>query len=379
MSKGNVEKRGKNSYRLSYVYNSKLYRKTITASNMKEARKELKKWIQEIERKNSPMKKYTIREFSKTWIQKQVIPNSKTERTPDKYRNFLVNWFYPKFGNRYVYDITTEEMVDYINWLRVQKSKYSRKENKQLSFYTVLKYKNILHAMFETAKDWDIISKNPCNFKIINTDFSDRRLNYFRYSEYVAILEQINKDKQEVLKKDYPKKIDDFSKLVMIELVLKTGMREAEVFGLTKYPYDVDLYERMIDINKDFIRYKKKDIITSPKTRTSRRRISIPKSIIPSLEILLEMIPKKEKFLFYAVNKNSITAWLIKWLENNNFRRIRFHDLRHTHASILLYKGVDVKTISERLGHSDILTTLNIYTHIIAEQNQRVSDILDDL
>ena len=83
--------------------------------------------------------------------------------------------------------------------------------------------------------------------------------------------------------------------------------------------------------------------------------------------------------LFYAVNKNSITAWLIKWLENNNFRKIRFHDLRHTHASILLYKGVDVKTISERLGHSDILTILNIYTHIIAEQNQRVSEILDDL
>ena len=53
--------------------------------------------------------------------------------------------------------------------------------------------------------------------------------------------------------------------------------------------------------------------------------------------------------------------------------------MRHTHASILLYKGVDVKTISERLGHSDILTTLNTYTHIIAEQNQRVSDILDDL
>lgn len=103
------------------------------------------------------------------------------------------------------------------------------------------------------------------------------------------------------------------------------------------------------------------------------------KGKIPSLEILLEMIPKKEKYLFCAVNKNSITGWFIKWLEQNNFRRIRFHDLRHTHASILLYKGVDIKTISERLGHSDILTTLNIYTHIIAEQPQRVSDILDDL
>lgn len=192
------------------------------------------------------------------------------------------------------------------------------------------------------SKEWDLISKNPCNFKIINTDFSEQRINYFRYSEYVAILEQINKDKNEILKKDYPKKIDDFSKLVMIELVLKTGMREAEVFGLTKYPYDIDLFERMIGINKDFIRYKKNNIFTPPKTKSSRRRISIPKSIIPSLEILLQMIPKKEKFLFYAVNKNSITAWLIKWLENNNFRRIRFNDLRHTHASILLYKRVDI-------------------------------------
>lgn len=108
MSKGNVEKRGKNSFRLSYMYNSKQYRKTITASNMREARKELKKWIEKIERKNSPQKKYTIREFSKTWIQKQVIPNSKTERTPDKYRNFLVNWFYPKFGNRYPHIISEQ-------------------------------------------------------------------------------------------------------------------------------------------------------------------------------------------------------------------------------------------------------------------------------
>lgn len=58
MSKGNIEKRWKNSYRLSYFYNSKLYRETFTASNMKEARKELKKWIEKI------------------------------ERTPDKYRNF---------------------------------------------------------------------------------------------------------------------------------------------------------------------------------------------------------------------------------------------------------------------------------------------------
>ena len=63
MSKGNIEQRGKNSYRLSYVYNSKLYRETITASNKKEARKILKKWIEKIERKNNPLKKNTIKKI----------------------------------------------------------------------------------------------------------------------------------------------------------------------------------------------------------------------------------------------------------------------------------------------------------------------------
>lgn len=65
MTKGNVEKRGKNSYRLSYVYNSKLYRETITASNMKEARKELKKWIEKIEKKIVHRKNTLLENFPK--------------------------------------------------------------------------------------------------------------------------------------------------------------------------------------------------------------------------------------------------------------------------------------------------------------------------
>ncbi len=63
----------------------------------------------------------------------------------------------------------------------------------------------------------------------------------------------------------------------------------------------------------------------------------------------------------------------------NNIKKIRFHDIRHTHATILLYKGVDVKTISERLGNCDIQTTLDIYADVLKELDIMASNKIDEL
>lgn len=63
----------------------------------------------------------------------------------------------------------------------------------------------------------------------------------------------------------------------------------------------------------------------------------------------------------------------------NNIKKIRFHDIRHTHATILLYKGVDVKTISERLGNCDIQTTLDIYADVLKELDIMASNQIDEL
>mgnify|MGYP001851503161 FL=1 len=68
-----------------------------------------------------------------------------------------------------------------------------------------------------------------------------------------------------------------------------------------------------------------------------------------------------------------------KWQNKNNIRNIRFHDIRHTHATILLYLGVDVKTISERLGHSDIQTILNIYADVLKDLDIKSVEKIDNL
>ena len=97
------------------------------------------------------------------------------------------------------------------------------------------------------------------------------------------------------------------------------------------------------------------------------------------MKILINLLPENTEFLFEDVSIDGTCSWFKKFQADNGIRQIRFHDLRHTHASILLYKGVDIKTISDRLGHADITTTINTYIHIIKELNQKVSEIIDEL
>ena len=84
-------------------------------------------------------------------------------------------------------------------------------------------------------------------------------------------------------------------------------------------------------------------------------------------------------YIFDYLRIDGICSWFAKWQEKNNIKKIRFHDIRHTHATILLYKGVDVKTISERLGHCDIQTTLDIYADVLKELDIMASNKIDEL
>ncbi len=74
-----------------------------------------------------------------------------------------------------------------------------------------------------------------------------------------------------------------------------------------------------------------------------------------------------------------VSEWFKRWQKKHKIPLIRFHDLRHTHATILLALGVDIKTISQRLGHSSIVTTMNIYTHVLESLDKSAAEKLDKL
>lgn len=88
----------------------------------------------------------------------------------------------------------------------------------------------------------------------------------------------------------------------------------------------------------------------------------------------LASLPNFSFILPHSIN----SAWN-KFLKRNNIRKIRIHDIRHTHATLLLAQGVDIKTISERLGHSNISITMNIYTDVLKELDKSAADKLDEI
>ena len=182
----------------------------------------------------------------------------------------------------------------------------------------------------------------------------------------------------------------DTSLELPITLASGLGLRISEILGLT---WDnIDFNENLITIDKITVRSNGKVILKSPKTNTSIRTISAPTEIISMLkehkrkclELKLKGIIRKDNnFIFFDKNGNPIAQDVLsrkfsRFLEKHNLEHIRFHDLRHSHVTLLINSKVPIKVISERVGHSNINTTLNIYSHVLKEMDKEASDKISE-
>lgn len=156
-----------------------------------------------------------------------------------------------------------------------------------------------------------------------------------------------------------------------------TGVRIGELLALTIN--DIDLENKKININKSYQRIKGRDVITPPKTPKSKRIIDISDDLADIIKEYLSKLyePTKNTRLFECTKfrfEHDIKNYSLK----AGVKKIRVHDLRHSHASFLFNKGIDPLTISLRLGHEKIETTLNIYTHLYKEKNTNLINILNN-
>ena len=123
-------------------------------------------------------------------------------------------------------------------------------------------------------------------------------------------------------------------------------------------------------------------VVLPPKTNTSIRRISLPPTLV---DILREYKNKNEHYSKYVctlddgtlISPSNLNHKFKQVLKDNNLPSIRFHDLRHSHASLLLSQGVQAKVISERLGHSNINITMDLYSHIYEATNIEIANNFD--
>lgn len=239
-------------------------------------------------------------------------------------------------------------------------------------------YLSVINRIFKYAVLMDILDSNPFDKVIKPKSRQVQRKGNFLTKEEL----------KEFLKLAQTATLSYFFPLV--HLMSYTGLRQGEALAL-KWS-DIDFENKKITVNKTAVRIKEKQTLQTPKTKNSKRVISIDPN---TLSILKSW--KKDQIKIYFKNgkhfegdENFIfTNQRAEWVHIHNFIRYfkRFiaehklkpitpHGLRHTHASLLFSAGVEPKNISDRLGHSTVQITLDLYTHITEEQR---SDTVDKL
>lgn len=164
----------------------------------------------------------------------------------------------------------------------------------------------------------------------------------------------------------------------LFSLLFWSGCRIGEALALTAE--DVDMEHSSIRINKSFARIHGRDLIQSPKTPASNRTVTLPGFM---MEILKDWIRytdvKGKQRLFEGVMRTTASVVFHRHIEWAGLPDIRVHDLRHSHASLLVSIGCSPIVIKERLGHQSINTTINIYSHLFPTKQSEVKEKLEHL
>ena len=176
----------------------------------------------------------------------------------------------------------------------------------------------------------------------------------------------------------YISSVEEKSELyVMSEILFWTGMREGELLALT--PQDIDLFNNVIHVSKTYYRLAGTDVITSPKTDSSNRKITIPEFLKEEIKDYIEQhygMPENERL--FPIVARTLQKRFRNAAEKAGLKPIRVHDLRHSHVAYLINQNVQPLIIKERLGHRDIKITLNTYGHLYPSQQLELAEMLNE-
>ena len=389
---GSIEKRGKNSYRLTvsegFDLNGKpmIHRKTVHG-NKKDAEVELAKFVTEVQ--NGLIidgKSLKFSEFTEIWKRdygsKELAPS-----TYKRYCRMLETRLLPYFGHFYINKIKPTDIMKFYDLLEKdtqlvrKKGNNGSKTKKPLSGKTILEHHRLLRAMLHKAVYWQLIVANPAERVQPPKARKPKRRSYDDEQTKI-LLENL-----ELLPSE------DTKYKVAIILTVFTGVRLGELMGLEWT--DVDFKNGIISINRSSQYLSDMGVFTKvPKTESSIREIAIPEFIISLLEeyklwyeeqksIYDELWMNSDRLFVQADGKpmhpSTISKWFVKYVGQIGLPVINFHGLRHTNASLLVAQNIDIAVISARLGHAQISTTLDFYVHPLLSHNRKAGYALENL
>ena len=307
--------------------------------------------------------KLTVEGFLKQWYELYCEPNL-SPTTLDTYTIIIDKHIKPAIGKTLLKKLTALDL-----------QRYYKKKMETHSAQTVLHHHRMLHKAFDMALKWGLVFRNICDAVI-----APRPIKYeAEVYDIQAVVDLLALFKGTRL-------------YIPVLLACAGGLRRGEVLALRWK--DFDAKRKRITVNSEIVVSNKEIIVKQPKTKKSRRTVTLPESIVG--ELTRHKARQNEEILAaeegYYIKKDIISPWYNgdyfhpgtfsdyygKILESSALPYIRFHDLRHTHASLLVHLGVQPKAISDRLGHSGIGITMDTYSHLLPGSGESIAQLLDE-
>lgn len=260
----------------------------------------------------------------------------------------------PYFGKRKIAEINAAD-------IRQWQNEFMKKGYSQTYLRTI---NNQLAAVFNYAQKYYDLSRNPCSQAGTIGKGKADEMNFWTLDEFTLFLDCV---------KDKPLSYYGFLTLYW------TGCRIGELLALNVEDFNAEL--KTLNINKSYQRIIGRDVITAPKTEKSKRIITLPDFLVEELKDYISklygVLPQDRMF---TTTKAYFEHEMIRGAELSGVKKIRIHDLRHSHASLLISElGMQPNLVADRLGHEKIQTTLSTYSHLYPDQSRKLADELNKL
>lgn len=364
-----MDKRGARSWRFRVKHKKQLYTMNYTAPDSlteKQAEREAKK--------QHDIFKFEVQQ-GKVGLYKDVTMNQLIDLVWKEYVLTNVNYGtslrYKTCYNKYVIPYFKNMNIKDIKPIHVQQ--FANKLDSILKPGTVKGILGILKKTLDLAEKWELLEISPyrnIERKKVRISTNHELLNY----EQLQILF------------DYYNNVEPkpYQKLAFY-LAIGCGLRNSEIRALTIDDFDFE--NNTVTISKQLVSSPTGEVVSDTKTTASMRTIYMPAFVAKYVKEYINMMPaipmSKQLFFNFARNQpygpHALSQHLKSVLRILNLPVIRFHDLRHLQATLLIQNNVNVKAVSKRLGHSNVDITLNTYTNTFDSVDKEVAEKLDNI
>lgn len=399
-----IRKRG-NSYQITVsngrdIYDNQILERVTWKPDPnktdKQNQKALEKFAMEFEDKVKNGKyldgeKLTFQDFTARWLEEYAKPQLEPT-TIDAYKNLLNVHILPALGHLKLSKVQPAHLNKlYADMLQ------NRKDNRPGGYSptTIKRCHAVTSSIFSTATQWNIVTENPCErVKPPKQTRNNSDVKFFTVEQTEAFLAEIDAEAR--------KGIIKLQHNLFFQLCIFCGLRRGEAVALLWS--DIDLQEKTVSITKSTSLVEGKPYTKAPKNHTSERTICLPGHIIQllrryrieyntyRLSIGSQWIERQDKESYLFIQWNGLQMYpstpynvfkdiLHRYNSTHDepLPEIPLHGLRHTSATLLISQNVDVRTVSNRLGHAQTSTTMNIYSHSLQKKDEAAAVSLEKL